>query len=84
MKDKKELQNRFLKLAVVKRLKYDSISEELGIDRKVFSPWWDELKEEREYLSMIRDRWLAKCPELDFDEFKGWFENTDKMCYSVK
>ncbi|MCW3788524.1 hypothetical protein [Plebeiibacterium sediminum] len=65
----------------MKRLNYDSISKELGIDRKVFSPWWDELEEERKYLSMIRDKWLAKCPELDFYEFKDWYENTDKKCY---
>ena len=76
-----EQQEEFLRLAVVNQLKYDDIERELGISRKTFAPWWNELKEEREYLSSIRKIWNDKCPEINFYEFKDWFEKADKKCF---
>lgn len=76
-----DIQQEFLRLAVVEKLKYDEISKKLGLDRKVFSPWWNELKVERERLTEIRNKWQVKCPEIDFTTFKNWYENTDKKCY---
>ncbi len=49
------IKEKFLQLAVVKQMKYEDIEEELGILRAEFSPWWNELKEERLVLTEIRD-----------------------------
>lgn len=74
-------QNSFLQLAVIERLTYEAISLRLNIDRSVFAPWWDELKSERVYLTTIRDKWLRKCPDMDFQVFIDWFERTEKKCH---
>ncbi len=79
-----ETQREFLRLAVIEKLKYDKIAEKLGLDREIFAPWWDELKTERESLVEIRDKWQTKCPELDFEKFKNWYENADKKCFYCK
>lgn len=76
-----ETQKEFLKLAVIEKLKYDEIAVKLGIERKNFAPWWDELKTERERLTEIRDKWQVKCPEIDFETFKNWYEKADKKCF---
>jgi hypothetical protein len=76
-----EKQKEFLRLAVVEKLSYDEIAIKLKIDRNLFAPWWNELKEEREYLTIIRDKRQIKCPEIDFDVFKTWFETTEKKCF---
>lgn len=79
-----DIQIEFLRLAVIEKLQYEKIAIELGIDRKVFSHWWNELKTERERLTLIRDRWQSKCSELKFDLFRKWYEATPKECYYCK
>ena len=74
-------QEEFLKLAVIKKRRYDEIAKELSLDRKVFAPWWDELKVERIRLTEIRNKWQAKCPDVDFITFKDWYEKIDKKCF---
>lgn len=76
-----EQQQKFLKLAVVNQLSYDEIEKVLDLSRQTFAPWWDEFKEEREYLASIRSIWNKKCSEIDFEEFKDWFENADRKCF---
>jgi len=76
-----EKQKEFLKLAVVGQKTYEQIEVELGIPRKVFSLWWDELKDERENLSKIRKVWRLKFNETDFWKFKNWYEKTKRECY---
>jgi len=60
-----------LRLAVIKKLKYDEVAVKLRLDRKVFALWWNELKTERKRLIEIGDKWQAKCPEVTF-EAKGF------------
>lgn len=74
-------QTEFLRLAVVQGKKYDEIQEILEINRTEFASWWDELKTERETLTIIRDKWKAKCPELDFEIFENWFTNAERKCF---
>lgn len=81
MTDKQE---KFLRLAVVEGKKYDEIQEILGVNRKDFAPWWNEFKKERELLTLIRKKWKAKCPELDFEIFENWFINSEKKCFYCK
>lgn len=76
-----EQKEEFLKYAVIEQLKYDEIEIKLGISRTVFSPWWEELKVRRIYLSWLRRLWSAKCPELNFYDFKNWYESVDKKCH---
>jgi hypothetical protein len=71
----------FLYLSVIKKLTYNEIENVLEVKRSVFSKWWDELKEEREYLTRIRDLWQKKCPQIQFDEFKGWYESSKRRCF---
>ena len=66
---------------MIDQLLYSEIEIKLGLPKEVFAPWWFELKEEREYLSMIRKKWRIKCPEIDFQDFKEWFENAAKKCH---
>jgi len=74
-------QKDFLRYAVIEQLKYADIETKLGIKREIFTPWWDEFKAEREYLARIRRKWKDKCPEIDFNDFKDWFEKTEKKCH---
>ena len=74
-------QKDFLQLAVIDRLSYEEISEKLNIERSVFAPWWNELNSERSYLTSIRDKWLKKCPDIDFQFFREWYEHTFRKCH---
>ncbi|WP_339700174.1 hypothetical protein [Algoriphagus aquimarinus] len=74
-------QQKFLHLAVVKCIPYSEIEQELGISRKIFSPWWNELKQERLELTKIRVIWKSKCPELSYEDFSHWYQNADKKCF---
>lgn len=81
MKDMTPEQKEFLQLSVVEQINYADIEKRLGIPRKTFAPWWDELKTERLYLTKIRDLKKKKCPELSFYEFKNWYETAEKKCH---
>jgi|SRR6478735_1852840 len=74
-------QIKFLRLAVIEGLPYDEIASKIGLDRKEFASWWEELKDERTRLTLIRDKWKIKCPELKFDEFENWHESAVKKCF---
>jgi hypothetical protein len=71
----------FLRLAVIEQKKYDDIEKEMGISRAQLSKWWDELKDDREQLSKIRQIWTKKCSQIDFWEFHKWYTTTDRKCY---
>jgi translation initiation factor 2 beta subunit (eIF-2beta)/eIF-5 len=75
-----EEQKKFIDLAVIQLKKYDEISEILGLDKSMFSKWWDELKEEREELSKIRNIWNRKFENTNFWDFHQWYINTEKKC----
>ncbi len=74
-------QKEFLRLAVIDKLTYAKIELQLGLSRDVFAPWWEEFELERTHLSIIRDKWQKKCPEIKFEDFKNWHESADKKCY---
>jgi hypothetical protein len=74
-------QKEFLRLAVIDKLTYSEIESQIGLSRDEFSPWWDEFKLERTHLTLIRDKWQIKCPEIKFDDFKDWYESADKKCF---
>lgn len=80
-----EIQEEYLNLAVIEQKKFDDISKILKIERELVPLWWDELKIEREYLSVLRKIWKAKFDHTDkfesFWEFKNWHEQTDKRCH---
>jgi len=77
--DKKK---RYLELLIEKQFSFDRISNELGIDRKVVSKWYEELRPEREALAKVRTIWLTKglqdIPLMDFNE---WYNNNRKCYY---
>lgn len=77
-------QNIFLELAVIKQLKYNDISNELKVDQKTLSKWWDELKIEIEQLSDLRKLWTKKCKTADFWDFKKWFDTQERTCHYCK
>lgn len=79
-----DLQKKFLRLAVIEQLTYDQIETILSINRKTFSSWWNEFKEERLRLVEIRDLWKKKCPEINFDEFADWYNKATKKCFYCK
>lgn len=78
MEEKKRL---FLHLAVIKKLTYSEIEKIIGVKRSCFSKWWEELKEERVYLTRIRNLWQNKCPLILFYDFKEWYEAIERKCY---
>lgn len=77
----KEKQHEFLKLAVVEQKLYSEIETILGVERKILSQWWEELKPEREELSAIAQIWRKKCPKIEFEDFHKWYTTTDKKCF---
>lgn len=48
-----EQQEEFLSRAIIKQEKYETISSEMQVDKKVLSQWWEELKVEREEMSAL-------------------------------
>ncbi len=80
-KNMTENQSKFLRLSVIKGKTYDEIEQILGIERKIFSPWWNEFKDEREQLALIRDKWKLKCPEIDFEIFENWYLRAERKCF---
>jgi 5-methylcytosine-specific restriction endonuclease McrA len=80
-----DLEFKYLNLAVIEQKKFDEIREILGIDRVEVSKYWEELKEQREYLSNLRRIWKSKFEKTEstesFWEFKKWHENTEKKCF---
>jgi 5-methylcytosine-specific restriction endonuclease McrA len=79
------LEFKYLNLAIIEQKKFDEICEILGIDRSEVSRYWEELKEQREYLSNLRKIWKSKFEKTEltesFWEFKKWYENTEKKCF---
>jgi len=80
-----DLELKYLNLAVIEQKKFDEIREILGIDRADVSRYWEELKEQREYLSNLRKIWKSKFEKTEltesFWEFKKWYENIEKKCF---
>lgn len=80
-----ELELKYLKLAVIEQKKFDEICIILGIERTEVSKFWGELKDQREYLSGLRNIWKTKFENTEttesFWEFKKWHETTEKKCY---
>lgn len=79
-------QKEFLFQAVIEQESYDTISLKTGIDRGNFTKWWEELKEEREELSAIRQLWRSKLGDPaavqdTFDSFHKWFLTTERKCH---
>lgn len=74
-------QEKFLQLAVIEGKTYPEIEKILGIPRKEFAPWWEELKDERLKITQIRSLWKQKCPELTYMEFATWYQQAEKQCY---
>lgn len=81
MKRMTEEQATFLELSVIRQLTYAQITEQTGIPRATLSKWWDDLKEEREDLSKIRQIWRQKCSTLDFWNFREWYTSADRKCH---
>lgn len=78
-----EKQQQFLNLAIIDQKGYDEIVNELNIDRKTLTKWWDELKEEREILSKLRIVWKNKFDSVitPFEKFQKWYSNSIKECF---
>ncbi|KOH46764.1 hypothetical protein [Sunxiuqinia dokdonensis] len=55
-----DLEFKYLKLAVIEQVKFDEIKEILGIQKSEVSKMWNDLKEQREYLSDLRKIWKSK------------------------
>ena len=79
-----EKQKLFLRLKIVEGKKYDEIQEILDKSRKTLGFWWKDLKAESNALRIVVDKWKKKCPEIDFDKFENWFENTIRECHYCK
>jgi hypothetical protein len=75
-----DIQKQFLELAVIKQVEFDKIPLNMDIDRKTVSLWWNELKNEREKLSELRQIWKKKFKKNDFENFFEWYDKTDKKC----
>lgn len=79
-----EEQHKFIDLAVVRQVPYETISKETGIDKKVLSLWWEELKEERERISKVCQLWRKKCLTSGFWDFYKWYTSAVRECYYCK
>ena len=76
-----EQQRNFLDLAVIQLKKYDEISQIIGVDRKLLSAWWNEIKEEREVISKIKSIWLRKFKSTNFWTFYDWYISQKRKCH---
>jgi 5-methylcytosine-specific restriction endonuclease McrA len=80
-----DIENKYLKLAVIEQVKFDEISKILEIDRVEVSNLWGKLKDQREYLSALRRIWKSKFEKTktteSFWKFKEWYETTEKKCF---
>ena len=76
-----EQQKEFVDLAIIQLKKYDEISLIMGIDRKLLSIWWAEIKEERETISKIKSIWLRKFKRINFWTFYDWLISQERSCH---
>jgi len=75
-------QQQFLHLACVEQWTYDEISKKIGVDRKNFKIWWEELKPERDHITQIRTLYnRKKFKKVKFPEFYEWVQNHPKQCH---
>lgn len=77
-------QIKYLELVILEQKKFAEIKSILALQKGQASILWRELKEPREYLSALRQRWFQKTANFDkekFQEFKKWFESTSKQCH---
>lgn len=82
-------QQLFLEAAIVDQKSYNTISQEIGVKREILSSWWEELKEDRIYLSNLCKIWKSKFKNQNdwkdsFLKFKGWFDKVPKECHYCK
>ncbi|MBL7113797.1 MAG: hypothetical protein ISS19_17800 [Bacteroidales bacterium] len=72
----------FLHMSVIRQMKYDEISQKLGVNRKQLSEWWEELKEERKKISEVRTLFnRKKFQKVSFPEFYDWYQNQRNQCH---
>lgn len=80
-----DLEIEYLRLAVIEQKKFDEICKILRIDRTEVSKYWGDLKDQREYLSGLRNIWKSKFENTgtteSFWEFKKWYETSEKKCF---
>ena len=81
-----EQEEEFLYRAIIKQENYTTISNEMKVDRKTLSSWWEDLKIEREELSAIRQLWRSKLNKQElvkdtFKNFHSWYSSTHRNCH---
>ena len=81
-----EQEEEFLFRAIIRQENYSIISNEMKVDRKTLSRWWDDLKVEREKLSAIRQLWRSKLKNQElvkdtYKNFHSWYSSTRQNCH---
>jgi|GEM_PF-791618 len=84
-----DLQEKFLILAMIEGKKYDEISQELNVDRKHFSNWWNELSDERLIIRKALNLYNNRVGNNDFKPFLDagkyafykWFKKQPRKCF---
>jgi 5-methylcytosine-specific restriction endonuclease McrA len=72
----------FLRLSIVEQKKYKDIAQELNVEEKQLSRWWEESKPKREEINKIKQLWTRKKYfKVSFPEFYDWYIDLDKKCY---
>jgi hypothetical protein len=75
-----ETQKEFLRLNA-NQVKFDIISKTLNVDRTTLFKWYYEFEQERLVISKIRNLWLRKKINSEFDLFNNWYTQNERKCY---
>jgi hypothetical protein len=63
------------------QVKFEIISRTLNIERDILFKWYYDFEKERLAITKIRNLWLRKKINTDFDLFYDWFTKNDRKCY---
>ena len=74
-------QEEFLRLHIIEQVDYKTISKTLNVPSSTLTLWYEELKEDRIQIAVVRTLWTRKDIKLPFSEFYKWYLSHERKCF---
>ena len=74
------LKQRFLHLHVIGGMRYSDVVTELKVPNSTLTEWYEELREERIKIALMRNLWNRKKIPPPFSDFYEWYLSQEKKC----
>ncbi len=73
-------QQEFLRLYIVRQQSYNAVSEQMNLPRETLLNWYEELEEEREKITKIRNKWARNKILPVFEDYYQWYLDQESKC----